>query len=136
MSAFLVSQTHIDALVRTAMRGTSDNANEHKQWWPCYFDGMTVNTFSADTVGLKLWRECAASVTARYPRNPESIAEYRYEDGSLFTGVQALKLIACYEYQSCEHDGWETSQAKTFCDSLRNSVIAHLPGYDDAEWSL
>jgi hypothetical protein len=31
----------------------------------------------------------------------------------LFDPVQVLKSCDCYEYQSCEHDGWEDSEART-----------------------
>jgi hypothetical protein len=52
------------------------------------------------------------------------------------TTVAALKALDCYEYQSCEHPGWEASEAKAFCDSLRSSLIGALPGYEEAEWEV
>lgn len=42
--------------------------------------------------------------------------------------------VACYEYQSCEHDGWETSAAHAFCRALKDHMLAHLPGFEAAPW--
>ncbi len=50
--------------------------------------------------------------------------------------VQVLKALECYEHQSCEHPGWESSSARAWCDSLRQQAIAHLPGYDAAAWAI
>jgi hypothetical protein len=44
--------------------------------------------------------------------------------------------LDCYEYQSCEHDGWDDSATKRFCNSLRHSLTASLPGYNAAPWAL
>ncbi len=50
------------------------------------------------------------------------------------SAVECLKLLACYEYQSCEHPGWRDSEAAQFCDALRRQVVAYLPGFDAAPW--
>lgn len=54
--------------------------------------------------------------------------------GSRPTPVEALKLLDCYEYQSCEHPQWRTSEARRFCDALRVRLIGYVPGYDEAPW--
>ena len=97
-----------------------------------------------------LWDENFASINARYPDtidNPENspgvITEAesgfvygKHEDLFLYSidPAQVLKSCDCLEYQSCEHDGWEDSQAHAFLVSLRGSTWRHVPGYDDAEW--
>jgi hypothetical protein len=48
--------------------------------------------------------------------------------------VQVIKACDCYSYQACEHEGWKTSKAKAYIDSLRNSAAQAFPGYDDAKW--
>ena len=48
--------------------------------------------------------------------------------------VQVIKACDCYSYQACEHDGWKTSKAKAFIDSLRHKAAKAFPGYDDAQW--
>jgi len=48
--------------------------------------------------------------------------------------VITLSLISCYEYQSCEHPEWRTSEARAICEALRKLAIRNLPGYDEAPW--
>jgi DNA-binding winged helix-turn-helix (wHTH) protein len=50
--------------------------------------------------------------------------------------VVILKLIGYYERQSCGHQGWETSEARKFCEDLRLACIRSLPGYDAAPWTI
>ncbi len=51
--------------------------------------------------------------------------------------VVVLKAIACYEYQSREHPGWKTSEAKRFCDALAAHTLRHLPGWEKAAgWDI
>ena len=48
--------------------------------------------------------------------------------------AQVCKAIACYEYQSCEHPGWRTSEARAYCHALRVAWCKKLPGYEEAAW--
>lgn len=101
------------------------------------------DTDAADRIGRILALENAASVLYRYPDhdNSEYVPAWT-TDGSFVwelgratpDALQGLKIIACYEYQSCEHPGWGTSEAKRFCDALRLHLIPQLKGYDEAPW--
>lgn len=53
-----------------------------------------------------------------------------------FSPIEVLKLVQCFEYQSCETADWEESEAYAFCDALRGQMIHQLPGYEDARWAL
>jgi len=53
-----------------------------------------------------------------------------------WSAVELIKALHCYEYQSCEHPGWRTSQAHSFCRALERRLIGELPGYDDAPWAI
>ena len=46
-----------------------------------------------------------------------------------FDPVKILAAINCYEYQACEHPEWKTSEARDFCEALRDRMIRMLPGY-------
>lgn len=81
-----------------------------------------------------LWDENYRSVNHRYGES-EITPEYRWQPVRR-DPVSVLKAIACYEYQSCEHEGWRSSEARQFCDELRHRMIQFLPGYDEAEWSI
>ncbi len=138
MSAFIVSKVHIDAMVRLAIVYSPSYAIP-------YGDIGEVR-LHPDEVGRAILAENVASVTHRYPDDkPEELpgpngaywlGEYLYSPlgGRTPTPIEGLKLINCYEYQSCEHPEWESSKAKEFCDRLRHQLISLLPGYDEAPW--
>jgi hypothetical protein len=46
------------------------------------------------------------------------------------------KQIAHYEYQSCEHGGWEESESRAFCLALAEALLRSLPGWEDAPWGI
>lgn len=113
---------------------------------------------TADAAGAMLWLENVRSVGGRYS-SPDvdgelalaadldlpgpvglSMSEvwgytYTRRPGTLSPEpVAVLKAVDCYEYQSCEHDGWHDSEARSFCEALRKRMIHALPGYDEAPW--
>lgn len=133
MSAWFVNKKHIDIIV-TGM------AN---------FDMLvtigtrTVKVRGNETlVGKVLWFENARSIDARYnddedtAHNTQAVNGYVFENmGAVKTGALG-KLTHSYAYQSCEHDGWEASDAKRMVDAIYDNLVAKLPGYDDAPWSI
>jgi hypothetical protein len=52
------------------------------------------------------------------------------------SSVQVLKAIGCLDYQCCDHDGWEQSQAFAVLQGLKAEAIARIPGYKVAHWSI
>lgn len=151
MSAYVVSRGHIRYLVEAALHLEPDQFREGSRregLRSYYHDGKRheVNSDTADALGLMLWRECEKSVRARYPNDGPSDLPGPVGDGPRFgyvhkmawnhrfDVVQVIKAIRCYEYQSCEHQEWESSQAKAFCDALLAHAASCLPGYEEAEW--
>ena len=51
---------------------------------------------------------------------------------------KVLHLMACYEYQSCESDDWETTTAYKFCRELEQLILSKLrdsiPDADQPSW--
>jgi hypothetical protein len=145
MSAWIVSKTHIDALVRAGIRAHIIDPTDSMGT-----DGFGYTGKKGPTDwGRLLWLENLRSVQHRYPR--ENSTELPgpcptpFPDAYDFAGnyhmpilpaVNVLKAIACYEYQSCEHPGWEDSEAHRFCQALKNAAITWLPGYDSAPWGI
>lgn len=131
MSAYLVTQSHIDVLVYAATI-----SKVQRPVSPTIAEQMTD-----DELGRMLWFENMLSLQARYedPIDSAALFAYHYAPPSGVLGgrvapVVLLKMIACYEYQACEHAGWDTSKARDFCNDLRKAVIMDLPGYDAAPW--
>ena len=98
--------------------------------------GRTATTETASEVGRMLWLENHASVAYRYPGGGELpgpypmpiLSDYEWRRTRLLPATVVLKAIGCLEYQSCEHPGWEASEAFRFCDGLRRAMIHRLPG--------
>lgn len=108
---------------------------------------------NAEAVGQMPTDECVRSVSHRYAgseslpgRYPDGLDGFgdwfepftyaAMQPGRCPTPVEALKLLDCLEYQSCEHPGWRDSDARAFCEALRRQMIACLAGYDEAPWEL
>jgi hypothetical protein len=147
MSAWIVSKAHIDLLITAGLRPLHGEAvrwvvqaNPHKD--------RKLEHDNADDVGSMLWRENFASVGDRYPDDdPDDLPGsgvaavetllYRWARiAGVLDPVVVLKAIHCYEYQSCEHDGWAGSQAKAFCEALTGHAVRGLPGYQQAPWGF
>jgi hypothetical protein len=162
VSAFIVDKTQIDALVELALCGPKDcPAPPSSCAWPPFYwhedDPQTgivaTHELIAETcneVGSMLTRECVVSVACHYPDllwpelpgpvpNPDP-DQYVFPLERALSGlarpsaVEGLKVLDCYEYQSCGHAGWRGSSAQRFCEALRGRLIRSLPGYEEAPW--
>ena len=127
MSAFIVSKHHIDAIISAALAYG--------------VEGLTKRT--AMDRGRELWEANIASVGVRYPGDPEALViagriadVYVPRQVPVPSIVEAAKLIDCLEYQSCEHDGWATSDAAAFLGKVREALLRNLEGYDAAAWGV
>lgn len=149
MSAWIVSKEHIDLLIQAGIRfaGHGDLRWCIKDTNPIRYGEL--NRSNADVIGGKLWAENLASVTGRYPHDAsgERPGPVDFEDTDTLTytfdevpgeldPVVVLKALSCFEYQSCEHDGWESSEARLICEAVRSACINALPGYDAAPWGF
>lgn len=145
MSAYILSQEHIDCLVDAALTAL------HNSGFSYYHNGERhpVDPFNIDDLGRMLWRENIKSVAYRYQERTENNTlpgpiptpdpeSYHHEHiPYLVNPVVVLKAIACYEYQTCEHPEWEESAACAFCEALRSRMIYLLPGYEEAPgWDI
>ena len=121
MSAYVVSESDIDVLVQ---------AITTLGYW-------SSDTAAADELGSMLLEECFRSVEYRYPNDPSrdslpgpvpmpKVEEYRYvepvmgpDDGLNSIRRQQWNIAARhYQYQSCEHPGWEKSEAAGLVEAL------------------
>lgn len=132
MSAFQVTDLHIAALVFAA----------HVSPFASCMD-LADQT----ATGRMLIRENMASLAKRYGDkiDEEAIAAWTYDPvatpaelarKNVRDPLSLIKLVHCYQYQSCEHDGWETSNAASYCRQLLTLLTQALPGYDKAPWGL
>lgn len=113
MSAYVVEKDLIDQLVSAAI------------------DAKLCTMDEATRYGQTLWRENVISVAHRYQlatRNAIELAEYEgdveayeYEPQAAPDTRHIIEAIDCLDYQSCEHDGWPTSDAWVQLHNLRTA---------------
>lgn len=111
MSAWIVSKGHIDVLVNACVQ----------------YDLVPVTHPTLKRLGEMLWLANHRSVNARYN---EDIQVPEYEPELIEAPLGAVHVIAaihCYDYQSCEHDGWQESEAFRLCRLLLQAVEARHP---------
>lgn len=143
MSAFVLDKSHISAMLRKGLRRYQYGC---LRWQHNEKQHLLTNE-TADQVGQMLLDENVKSVSYRY--QGDTLAELpgrldqewlipftcnRSSFAKIPTAVECLKLISCYEYQSCEHPDWEESEAHAFCHALQKRAIITLPGYEDAPY--
>ena len=120
MSAWIVSKAHIDMLVTaTVMLGERTRAE-------------------ADVTGQMLWDENYKSVNARYRRHDKAPA-YRFKARTWANPSELLKALACYDYQTCEHDAWGADNAAyDLVEKLRVRVepLREEADYEAAPWGI
>jgi hypothetical protein len=125
MSAFLVDPAHIDRIV--------EFATTHE---------ILPRNTSAYDLGKLLYEANVDSMIARYgedfDKDDGTGRSYTYTEraGSLLTAVAFLKALDCLEYQSCEIDHWEKSEAYEVINELRRRAVKFLPGYEAAAWEI
>lgn len=103
---------------------------------------------SPDQLGRMLTAQNIRSVEDRYPdtvANPQDrpgdidqtwTIAYEFARVPQISIAEGLEALSCYEYQSCEDEGWADSEARNFCTALREhlcSVISRTAnrGWDD-----
>lgn len=134
MSAYVVSTTHIDAIVTAMLECGAKGAA-----FRATCEDFVEERVRAARLGEILIRANVASVNHRYSESrpevrasmtsdPEEYLPYRYRMTPWDSGgrvapelrlVRALALVTCYEYQACEPDGWIGSPAWEECDRLK-----------------
>ena len=128
MSAFIVSDTHINALVRYASR---HNVRA--------FHGNPLAMFQVkdneQAAAELLLAENVKSVNYRYRDN--EVMSITYDRGApILTAIQAIKAAQCLRYQSCECDDFEESIAFKLIEAIIADAIPRLDGYESAQWAI
>ena len=142
MSAYIINRNHLSYLIDAAMSPRIMGMGSNYFRW--YHNETSHELGSGEylraaEVAQMLWDENARSYDYRYSKNPDMEPTEQYGKHHVLAildmdPVQVLKACACYAYQTCEHPTWESSEAYTFIQTLKDHSIAVLPGYDDAEW--
>jgi hypothetical protein len=109
MSAWIVEEGHIDVLINAAGEyGLLDGKDPRE-------------------LGQMLWRENHRSVNARYGERSRTPRYQLKTTEAPLHPIAVLKAIACYDYQSCEHAGWNNSAARKLTGALDSAIAARHP---------
>jgi hypothetical protein len=115
MSAFICNHSHVTALAVYAARN------------------RLLGRTDASQVGALLHAENVRSVNYRYGEATKpNFVICEWAAFHAFPPAQIHWAARCLRYQSCEHPGWEESEA---C-RLVEEIIARTPGDEDAEWEI
>ena len=145
MSAYMVDRFHIRYLIEAAKSNKICRYGEFR--WQ--YKGKSYMITDEVALANMLWGENRKSIEYRYPDTighpevtPGEIGEsFVFIEDNFppmrwlkFDPVQIMKSCDCYHYQSCEHPGWEDSEARAFVDSLISHARREVQGYDEAIW--
>jgi len=129
MSAFIVNNEHIHALV-TAAKQSRDFRFYYKE--NLYY----VNDLKeCDFIGQMLLNENYRSVNFRYSEEIKA-PNYEFEYSIGFSPIEIIKACHCFNYQSCETDDYYDSLSYKFIKTLIETMIMILPGYNNADWEI
>ena len=137
MSAYIVNDNHLSAIVRWACKNNvsvySSNPVHHVtmgNMGPFRIPG------SEDELVNILHAENIKSVNYRYGETDEPAKIVYDAFATRLSAVECIKACHCLDYQSCEHDGWDASFAKAAVDAILEAATRELPGYDAAAWEV
>lgn len=131
MSAFVVSNTHINAIVNftlvasPAFKLHGYSFQDEYREWP-----------SPEQLGQILLDENVRSVNARYGEHDEPDTFVFTRTLKPISAVAMLSALDCLEYQSCESYDWVDTLAHCLVEVMRSWTIHRLPGYAEAAWEI
>lgn len=137
MSAFILTDKNYDYILTTLNRGRYGHrlsayiGNEHVDF---------SDVKSLEKLGTILKEQNYRSVNARYNEQtecePYSFSSINTDIPKVSNAMASLKILDCYEYQSCETDDYTSTMAHEIVATFRKLLISKLNGYDDAPWGL
>lgn len=128
MSAFIVSDSHINALVRYASRHNVRVFHSN----PLTMFRVQDNEQEAASLLLD---ENVKSVNSRYA-DEQTMSIIYDRAASILTAIEAIKAAQCLRYQSCEHSDYEDSIAFKLIEAIIRDAIPRLDGYEQAAWAI
>lgn len=139
MSAVIVNHEHIHVLIWAAAKPIAP-PNWQMRWLydnPTRVNQLEPDGSNHDEIGQILLDENADSVNHLYSHTAAA-GDYHYQrpQHTEWSIAELLNALDAYTYQACERPDWKRSQAKAFCDALRDRLISELPGYHAGPWTI
>ena len=135
MSAYIVDNKHIDVIV-SYCSGYGDSG----AWVRLKNEYFYLNHQNAGRIAYELYKQNVLSVNSRYSNNnSDELYSFNYIPNTKndYTIADIAKAIDSLEYQSCEHAGWEASDAKFILQQMRKHLLRSLKDYEESEaWHI
>jgi hypothetical protein len=125
MSAYIVSDNHINAIVKFASQHSSGG-----------FGVVPQVAGNEQAIAELLLAENTRSINYRYRESTPVEPIVFSLDAPTLSPIQVLKACDCLDYQSCETDDWESTTACKLISAIKSDAVRRLPGYDSAEYSI
>ncbi len=142
MSAYLVEDEHVKQLAAYLCHDDRSSVEDLAEWHGFGYkkdrNGFVQPDDLATHYANILLAENYRSLRARYSdtdlshKVAVSLGDILRTDR--IQAVNVLHSLACYEYQACESEDWDQTDAYKLCDQIRREACRRLPGYDDAPW--
>lgn len=141
MSAFLQSNDHFSVLASYF----TDRVHDKGMWCKLGDNYTYLNTpEQAETVFWVLVNENTRSLEARYPQYPdmwENAKSYKFKympnAKQLYSVGEIAKALDGYEYQACEADDHDKTEAYQLVQQMRKHLLTMLEDYEIADtWSI
>ena len=132
MSAFVVSDKHINTIVTWAAR-QNVNYRSGDEWMPIRGHEQQV--------AQMLLNQNVRSVNYRYNEH-DDVSAIRYTPVHLTSGsgyrnaLQVMKAAQCYNYQACETDDYESTGAHAIYHAILYRAISVLTSDESLEWEI
>ena len=130
MSAFIVSEKHITAMINSMIPHYSGDSTGY--YWDRkthYFNG------NSQEIGQKLLEQNYRSVNSRYGKSIEAPV-YKGILSRTRSPIEIIKACHCYNYQSCETDNWQYTEAYAISKAIEAAAVRRIAGYEEANWEI
>lgn len=142
MSAFIVNPHHLDVMlsyfnrhdgyVTLRKKQIPDDALIEERWYT--LRGSDIDELR--TMKQILSDQNCRSINERYnEQKAPPIAEFHLVHRK-FSPVDIIKACNCYEYQACETEDYQQTDAARISDAIRSTAIGNLAGYEEAAWEI
>lgn len=125
MSAYLCENYHISFLAKYAIDHDSTYGME------------SMIGVGVEELAQKLYDANVRSIQSRYGDADDMIEEFKFDSRVEFgqlSGIQVIKAAQCYNYQTCEYDGYTGSDIERIIFHIISTAAHDVYGYDEAEW--
>lgn len=129
MSAWICTDYHLNALANFARDKRAD------YYWGNIREGFTDPQRIVEVLQAENYR----SVNNRYRDEYGNPPPIKFQMGTsmlVLKPVDILKACHCLNYQSCESDDWNETEAKAILEAIEHAAMRALPGYDASPWGL